>query len=419
MKLGRAYETLKDENERRSYDRLYLQIKSKATSQPRASTAPQTNQKREEEIDISQETAGIAALDKSKAERAARWSTSRKVYDDKIFELKREVRKLQAAIREIEDKVKKEKEEEAAKNSWGRWFLNPLSGKPVETEEEKERKARERIGRMHSIRIHEAKLGNKEEELGRWEKILLDGEREFASENMKDQKNRCVFEESIRVKRERVQREKDRIQREKERAEREARERAQKQRLEKERIEREARAKALREEQEKQYREWQEKAAAERRKKQAEEAARLKRQEEVNKAMLAEAEKRRNEQKRRMEKLARANQAYQEDSARSFGRAETSSSAYPVPGFASSTAGSKCIHEGWWDKVEGRMTCERCGVSRYSYLLQCPSCSYRACASCQNELRPPKRYGNKLKTNKAHRQRNMAGFSSAYDEDYD
>jgi hypothetical protein len=78
-------------------------------------------------------------LDKANAERAARWATSRKVYDDKIFELRREVRKLQAAIREIEEKEKKEKEEEAAKASWGRWLLNPIYGKPVETEEEKEK----------------------------------------------------------------------------------------------------------------------------------------------------------------------------------------------------------------------------------------------------------------------------------------
>ena len=419
MKLGRAYETLNDENQRRSYDRLYPQIKSKPTSQPRASTTPQTNQKREEEIDISQENAGIAALYKAQAERAARWATSRKVYDDKIFELRREVRKLQAAIREIEEKENKEKEEEAAKASWGRWFLNPIYGKPVETEEEKEKKARERIGRMHSIRINEAKLGNKEEDLGRWEKILLEGERVFASENMKDQLNRNVFEERIRVKKERVQREKDRIKREKERTEREARERAQKERLEKERIEREARAKAWREEQAKQYREGQERVAEERRKREAEEAARLKRQEEINKALLAEAERRRNEQKRRMEKRARVNQAHQEDPARSYGKADTSSSAYPAPGFASSTARSNCIHEGWWDKVEGRKACERCGVSRYSYLLQCPSCSYRACASCQKVLRPPKRYGNKMKTDQAHRHRKTAGFGSAYDDDYD
>ncbi len=419
MKLGRAYETLKDETERRSYDRLYPQIKFKPTSQPRASTAPQKNQKQEEEIDISQEMAGIAALDKAKAERAARWSASRKRYDDKIFELKREVRKLQAAIREIEDKEKKEKDEEAARTSWGRWFLNPIYGKPIEEEEDKERKARERIGRMHSTRINEAKLGNKEEELGRWEKILLNGEREFASENMKDQKNKCVFEERIRVKRERLQREKDRIQREKERAEREERERAQKQRLEKERIEREARLKALREEQEKQYREWQERESAERLQRQAEEAARLKRQEQLYKAQLAEAKERRNEQKRRMERLAKANQAHQEASARSFGRAETSSSAYAAPRFASSAAQSECIHEGWWSKVEGRNTCESCGVSRYAYLLQCPGCNYRACAKCQKVLRPPKRYGNELKTGQAHRQRKMAGFGSAYDDDYD
>jgi phage-related minor tail protein len=270
---------------------------------------------------------------------------------------------------------------------------------------------------MHSIRINEAKLGNKEEDLGRWEKILLEGERVFASENMKDQLNRNVFEERIRVKKERVQREKDRFKREKERAEREARERAQKERLEKERIEREARAKALREE-EKQYREWQERAAAERRKREAEAAARLKRQEDINKALLAEAEKRRNEQKRRMDKRARANQAPQEEPIQSFGRADTSSSAYPAPGFASSTGRSNCIHEGWRDKVEGRRACERCGVSRYSYLLQCPDCSYRACASCQKVLRPPKRYGNKLKTDQAHRHRKTAGFGSAHDDDY-
>jgi len=341
------------------------------------------------------------------------------VYDDKIFELKREVRKLQAAIREIEEKEKKEKDEKAAKASWGRWFLNPVYGKLVKTEEEKERKARERIGRMHSIRINEAKLGNKEEELGRWEKILLDGEREFASENMKDQKSRCVFEERIRVERERVQREKDRTQGEKERAEREARERAQKERLEKQRIEREAKAKALREEQARQQREWQEMVAAEQRKREAKEAARLKQQEEMKKARWVEVEKKRNEQKRRKEKLARANQAHQEDPARSYGKAGISSAAYLVPRFASSTARSNCIHEGWWYKVEGRKACERCGVSRYSYLLRCHGCSYRACASCQKVLRPPKRYGNKLKTDQAHRRRKTAGFGSASDDDYD
>lgn len=55
----------------------------------------------------------------------------------------------------------------------------------------------------------------------------------------------------------------------------------------------------------------------------------------------------------------------------------------------------KCIHKGWWPKVEGRMACENCSQT-YEYLLRCPDCSMKACASCQRKLRTQKRNRNRV-----------------------
>jgi curved DNA-binding protein CbpA len=51
MKLGTAYETLKDESKRRTYDRIYPQIKSKpAQTKTTPQPAPQTKPKQEEDV---------------------------------------------------------------------------------------------------------------------------------------------------------------------------------------------------------------------------------------------------------------------------------------------------------------------------------------------------------------------------------
>jgi hypothetical protein len=194
---------------------------------------------------------------------------SRKVHDDAIFELKREIRKLQAAIRELEENEKAERDEEAAKNSWTRWMLNPIYGKRVETEEEKEKKGKVRIDRMHSIRFKERELGRKDEDLRVWEERLRVKEREKEVGDQKDDAARSVLEEVVLRKKERARREKERV-------EREARTRAWKEQLERERIGGEAREKARSEQQAKYWREWHEREAeAKQRQKEVDEAARI------------------------------------------------------------------------------------------------------------------------------------------------
>jgi hypothetical protein len=188
-------------------------------------------------------------------------------------------------------------------------------------------------------------------------------------------------------------------------------------------MEREAKEKAAREEQARYYKECMERQAAEQLKQEAEAAARRKREETGN-AQPAEFLKKREQEKLRQDRQRkdnRFNSAPREQPARSSGRAASSSTTYPAPGFAS-TSRSACLHEGWWDKIEGRMTCESCAVSRYSYLLQCPSCKMKACASCQQTLRPPKRNVNRMKADQTRYhtpERTNFGFGSTYYDDYD
>lgn len=409
-------------NKRRAYDVLYPQIKAKpatraANTSPKAPGTSETKPKQDEE-DISAEINGIAAIIKARAERAATWMKSRKVHDDAIFELKREIRKLQAAIRELEENEKAERDEEAARNSWTRWMLNPIYGKPVETEEEKEKKCKARIDKMHSIRFKERELGRKDENLRVWEERLRVKEREKEVGDQKDDAAKSVLEELIVRKKERARRAKERMEKEvrenaqrermeKERLEREARNRAWREQLEKERTEREAKEKARSEQQAKYWREWQKREAeAKQRQREVDEAARIALEKQLEKARIKQ------EEERRRRFSGHNNDPWaQAEPARSSGRSRhktQSGATIPV-----------CLHEGWWDKIEGQSTCESCAVSRYSYLLQCPGCKMKACASCQQKLRPPRRNGNRMKTDQARHRREAAAKDSGYGGDYD
>jgi hypothetical protein len=214
-------------------------------------------------VDTSKERAGIAAILKAKAASAAQCSKTRKIYEDAIFELQREVRKLQVAIREIDDKEKQVEAEEAAKNSWTAWMLRPIYGAPIETEEEKESKSRETLGRMHSKDIKERELKRKEQEwkeqewkeqewkeqeLKEWEEQFRAREREKEAADKKHDADRATLEAAIWLKNEMLKQQRERV-------ERETKEKARRERIEKERTEREAAAKAWREELEKQRKE--------------------------------------------------------------------------------------------------------------------------------------------------------------------
>lgn len=118
--------------------------------------------------------------------------------------------------------------------------------------------------------------------------------------------------------------------------------REERERQERERIERERRARVWKQEQEQREKEAQEAMMAWKKQRAEEQAAEQKRQEE---------------QARRLQKIF-----------------DEETKAY-------------CYHDGWWPKVQGRTACPRCSEI-WSYLLQCPTCTMKACPRCQSELRP-------------------------------
>jgi hypothetical protein len=422
IKLGKAYETLKDECKRREYDRQYSENKSKSTTQP-SNTSYSTPHKqpttKNDEVDTSKERAGIAAILKAKATCAAQWSKTRKVYEDAIFELQREVRKLQVAIREVDDKEKQVEAEEAAKNSWTAWMLRPIYGAPIETEEEKESKSRERLGRMHSKDIKERELKRKEQELKEWAEQFRAKEREKEAADKKHDADRATLEAAIWLKNEMLKQQRERV-------EREANEKARRERMEKERVEREAAAKAWREELEKQRKETEarERAWREQREKDKREAAAQQRARREKQDKEAQQRERDQAGSFRNRGMRPSNSRYKSWETRD----EPATTDFPFETFSAAgsafTARSACTHDHWWNKTEGRTNCESCGVLRFNYFMQCPGCNMKACPDCMHsKLRPRKRNSNRTKTNQGQRyeeaRRSDFGYNRDWDRGYD
>ncbi|MCJ1286320.1 hypothetical protein MMC26_005665 [Xylographa opegraphella] len=51
-----------------------------------------------------------------------------------------------------------------------------------------------------------------------------------------------------------------------------------------------------------------------------------------------------------------------------------------------SSKSSACAHSGFWPKVYGRNQCSVCTQFFNSFILQCPTCSFLACASCKKGM---------------------------------
>ncbi|EPE28670.1 Chaperone J-domain-containing protein [Glarea lozoyensis ATCC 20868] len=106
QQLGRSYETLKDESKRRAYDLIYPSIiRSRHSPVPPPASTPQS--------EALTEAAQIAALQKSKQERGARWRTKKNAFDSSIWELQRDIRRLELEIKNLDDIVAAEAAEEA------------------------------------------------------------------------------------------------------------------------------------------------------------------------------------------------------------------------------------------------------------------------------------------------------------------
>ena len=340
MKLGRAYEILKDESKRRAYDLIYPSIARSGSSAQTAQTPrpPPASTPRSEALS---EAAQVAALQKLKQERGARWWTKRTAFDSSIFELQRDIRQLKQGIKNLDIIVTAAAAAEAQKNSWGTWLLSPIYKKAEDSEEDKARKDRARQERRIEKDLKERRLGLKQADLEKVENQLREAKQEVdAAELANDGKIR-VIQGRIRA--------------------REIWERQERERVERERL-----AKIWKQQQEQREEcEW---AAAEALRKQ-----------------LAEAEQ------KRQEEQARYWQKIVDDETK---RAEQHDAHHNVPEHfftaersTRQASRSACRHDGWWPKVQGSTACPECR-DVWNYLLQCPGCNMKACPKCQGAIRP-------------------------------
>jgi hypothetical protein len=277
---------------------------------------------------------------------------------------------LQSALSSLEDVEKIIQKEEADKRSWTAWFMSPLYTKRVDTVAEREQKERERIERLHTKDFKRRKLQAQQSELKDYEDLQRDKLREFEVANRKDDLSVSALQELIRALQVREQREKE---------------------------------KREREAQEKKWREWRAQQAREHAR---QEEARRKQEAKAREAQAKRDREREDEQRRQriMAQLAREieiKQRYEEAVEREALRARMATEFAETRRTARADQSTKvmnCSHDGWWSKVTVHSACENCLISGFGYLLQCPTCQTKACASCQSMLRPPLKRGRRGRT---------------------
>ncbi|KAF2727107.1 DnaJ-domain-containing protein [Polyplosphaeria fusca] len=335
QRLGRAYETLKDESKRRAYDLIYPSI-TRSRASPQSTQTPRPSTASTPRSEALSEAAQIAAIQKSKQERSARWRTRKNAFESPIDNLKGRIQHLGQEIMNLDSIFAAEAAAEAQKNSWGAWLLSPIYKKAEDSDEEKERKDRARQERRIEKDIKERRLELYKADLKTQENLFKKAREEV------DAADRCD-DEKIRVIQARIMARENRDRQERQRQERE--------RLEKERLERE----------------W------------------LERERMAN--FWKQQQERVEQQRREMAEASRKRQTAAEQQRK---KARESSQQYAHPNTSQGGTGkahtSTCRHEGWWPKVQGRTDCPECGES-WTYLLQCPSCEKRACPRCQAEIR--------------------------------
>ncbi|KAF2498963.1 DnaJ-domain-containing protein [Lophium mytilinum] len=336
--LVQAYETLKDENKRRAYDLIYPSI-TRSRPSPQTTQIPRSPPDWSAQSEALSEAAQIAAFQRSKQERGARWLTKKRVFDSSISELQRDIRRLEQEIRNLDSIVAAEAREEAQKNSWGTWLLSPLYKKAEESEDEKARKDRERQERRIEKDMKERRLGPRKADLEKEQSLFRKAKEEMRAADLID-------DTKIRVTQDRMYA-------------RETRERQEREKAERERV----------------MKIW--KQQQEQREKQAREAAEALRQQQAE---------RRAAELKRQEKEARKRQRIidEHDGTKRFREQRAHRN---VPKGSTST----CRHGGWWPKVQGRTTCPTCDEI-WTFLLQCPGCEMRACPRCQATIRPVRSY---------------------------
>lgn len=196
FKLGQAYETLKNENTRRAYDLIYPSITASRKSS-RGSQTPHSPTASASQSDALGDATQIAALRKSKQERAARWWTKKKDLDASIFELQGTIIRLGQEIKNLRSILAAEEVAEAQKNSWATWLLSPIYKKVEESEQDKERKDRERQERRIEKDMKERRLSWKLAEMKTKQTLLRTAKEEVDAADISDDRKIQVIQNRI------------------------------------------------------------------------------------------------------------------------------------------------------------------------------------------------------------------------------
>lgn len=345
QKLGQAYENLKDEDKRRRYDLIYLSLKCKTGPSQYTHRTGTTPGPTSHSGTIS-EAAQIAALQKQKQERAARWHKTNVSFESSIFEIRRAIRRTEQEIQGLDSIVAAEAAEKAQRSSWSAWLLSPIYKTAEDSDEEKASKESARQERRIERDMKERRLAVQKANVEATEASMRAAKTDMDAANTKDEGmiQYILYQMQIRETR---------------------------QRQERERLERENLAQQMR--QQRAQREQREREAAKALRKQ--EAARRAAEQDKYKEQNMERQRILEELRRQRERHTYFNQPHDN---------------------TSPDRTATCRHDGWWPKVQGRTVCPECGDC-WTYLLRCPGCDMKACPRCQAAVRP-RRPRNATKT---------------------
>lgn len=222
MKLGKAYETLRDGDKRQAYDLIYPSVpkvrappevkqnplakqnhQAKQNPQAKQNTpAKQTSQTQYSEASSPQaeqrphtrksealsETAQIAILQKSKQEREVEWQALKNSYDSSILELHKEIQWLQQEIKTLDNIEAFETRKKARESNWGTWIVSSKGKKveDVDNEDEKEHKENERQKRGIERDWKKMRLELARTLLKELERLIKDAEKKHDAEDLED-----------------------------------------------------------------------------------------------------------------------------------------------------------------------------------------------------------------------------------------
>ncbi|KAL8816515.1 MAG: hypothetical protein Q9191_008317 [Dirinaria sp. TL-2023a] len=348
--LATAYETISDPEKRKIYDLQWVRIKH------RQSTEQETRKRHAEAAEAERKRAAEERSNRQKEQRASQECLQqleklRASYDSRIFELNREIRRLTADVKRLQEQDDEESRKARERNSWWAYLTSPIyGGKVQETAEQKQQRDHERHQRQASRRIKGSEVGQKEARLQSLKSALQGVDARIAAERKKK------IEDEARAQRQ------EKLRKEQE-AGRQFEERQQRER----------------------YAKWQ----AEAEKKAAQEAReRTQAAKEAREAEAAAKEEARKVQAAREE----ARKAREAAAAAARKRFSKLAHQRAPPSNSSSNYKNKkpCRHSAFWPKLEGSHLCSHCNTVQRRFAFQCPGCNMVACAGCRQSLRNEK-----------------------------